>query len=335
MSRYRDPEWLRTEYVDKDRTLSDIADQLDVHTSTISKWKNRFNIEKSAQREQLECPVCGTNFVRYRYEVQRATYTNVCSQECIYAARKQGILNWMDSILRGDARDMSELPDQSVDLVITSPPYNVDVDYAAYDDDQSISAYRQFLIEAFEECHRVLRSDGGRLVVVIAGSGSGESHVPLNRVAMAAADEASFSLRRELIWDKSVSAGRSSIFGSYKSASAPAFHEQHESILVFYTDQYNRIDSGKDTISKNDFLTSTDSVWKISAANQAYDHPAPFPVELPRRAIELLSYKGDIVLDPFIGTGTTAVAASKTDRHYVGYDVSEDYCELARSRLRE
>lgn len=332
---YRDPEWLRAEYVEKDRTLADIADQLNVATSTISKWKTKFGIKKSAQKEGLECPVCGTEFVRYQYEIDRAKYATLCSRECMYSARQRGMLDWKNSILQGDARDMTELPDGSIDLVVTSPPYNVDLEYENYDDDRSANAYEQFLTTAFRESHRVLRNDGGRLAVVIAGAGSGESHIPMNRVAMTAAERAGLSLRRELVWDKSVSAGRSSIFGSYRSASAPAFHEQHESILICYTDQYNRPDSGEDTIGKDEFLSATDSVWSIPAVTQAHDHPAPFPVELPRRIIELLSFKDDIVLDPFVGSGSTAVAAAETGRQYVGYDISADYCDMARSRLRE
>lgn len=124
--------------------------------------------------------------------------------------------------------------------------------------------------------------------------------------------------------------------GSYKSASSPAFYANHESLLIFYSDTFRRPDDGQDTISKAEFLKATDSVWEIpSSSSSRIGHPAPFPEELARRAIEILSYKGDVVLDPFLGSGTTAVAAQQTDRQYIGYELSEEYCELARKRVEE
>lgn len=340
---YRDPEWLREEYLSKDRSLSEIATDVGVDTSTISRWKQKHGIRNKSERIQMGCPVCDEDFVRYRYEVERAEYENFCSRECLHQGRREGMLDWRNSILHGDAREMEELPDESIDLVLTSPPYNLGVkyqdsnqDFEGFDDDRDQAEYQEFLTEVLSECYRVLREKGGRLVLIVGGMGSEQGDTPTDHLVLETALNLGFQLRREIIWDKGVSAGRSPIYGSFMSASSPAIFERHESILVFYTDSFKRPDPGTDTIDKDTFLKSTDSVWQISTDSKiGNQHPAPFPVKLAQRAIELFSFEGDIVLDPFIGSGSTAIAAKRTDREYVGYDISKEYCNLARDRLAE
>lgn len=329
---YRDRGWFYRQYVDQNRSLTEMAENLGVAVSTLSRWRDRHEIKKTSQKVRLECPVCGTTFRRYQNRIERAKHRNVCSRDCLYEARREGLLDWVDRIITGDARAMDRIPDGAVDLVFTSPPYNVGVDYDGYDDTKSIDEYREFLRDVLAECVRVLRPQGGRLCLTIAGMEQGRDHVPANKLVMEEAEEVGLRLRRELIWDKSVSAGRSPMYGSFQSASCPAFYETHESLLVFYAGEFKRPDSGPDTIEKEEFIQATDSVWRLPASSYS-DHPSPFPVDLARRATELLSYQGDVVLDPFIGSGTTAIAAAQSGRHYVGYEISEQYSDIARARL--
>jgi modification methylase len=228
------------------------------------------------------------------------------------------------------SENMAELPDKSVHLAITSPPYNVGKDY---DEDLSLSEYRDFLKRVFRELYRVL-VPGGRFCLNIANLGR-SPYVPLNAYLALDLIECGFLMRGEIIWDKGASASRSTAWGSWASPSNPTLRDVHEYILVFSKEGYRRQLQGRpSTITREDFLSFTKSVWSFNAEPaKKTGHPAPFPVELPRRCIELYSAADDVVLDPFIGAGATAVAAVNTKRRYVGYETEQAYCELAERRL--
>jgi len=142
-------------------------------------------------------------------------------------------------------------------------------------------------------------------------------------------------MRGEIIWDKAASAGASTAWGSWMSASNPAMRDVHEYILVFSKGEMQRRGKGKrSTISREEFLKYTKSVWSFPTESATrVGHPAPFPVELPYRLIQLYTFEGDVVLDPFCGSGTTCVAALMTNRHYIGFDNNEEYVKLARERI--
>jgi site-specific DNA-methyltransferase (adenine-specific) len=145
-------------------------------------------------------------------------------------------------------------------------------------------------------------------------------------------------MRGEVIWNKASSGSPSTAWGSWLSAKNPILRDIHEYILVFSKGLFSRgsINGSKSTISKEEFLEYTKSVWTFSAESaRRVGHPAPFSVELPSRAIKLYTFEGDVVLDPFMGSGQTAIAAIKTNRHYVGYDISKEYVRLAERRIRE
>jgi site-specific DNA-methyltransferase (adenine-specific) len=147
-----------------------------------------------------------------------------------------------------------------------------------------------------------------------------------------------FLMRGEIIWEKGSSAGTSTAWGSWKSASNPTLRDTHEYILVFSKDSFGRLNGAdhKSTISKEQFLEYTRSVWSFPAESaRRIGHPAPFPVELPYRLIQLYTYAGDVVLDPFMGSGQTGIAAVKAGRHFVGYDIDQKYCALAERRILE
>src|SRR3990170_4683287 len=148
--------------------------------------------------------------------------------------------------------------------------------------------------------------------------------------------EAGFMMRGEIIWNKASSASGSTAWGSWMSATNPVLRDIHEYILVFSKDSFSRPAEGREsTIRKEDFLEWTKSVWTFSAVSaRQVGHPAPFPEELPRRLIQLYTFKGDVVLDPFCGSGTACLAAMKDGRHYIGYDVEPEYIELANRRIK-
>ena len=241
-------------------------------------------------------------------------------------------LQTLDHIILGDSQKMDKIPNDSVHLMITSPPYNVSKDY---DDDLTLKEYLSLLNDVFKETWRVL-VPGGRAAINVANIGR-KPYIPLHAYIIDIMHKIGFHMRGEIIWNKSASAGVSTAWGSFASASNPCLRDVHEYILVF-SKLTNKLEKGNktNTIKKEDFVQWSKSIWSFAAVSaKKIGHPAPFPEELPRRIIEFYSYKGDVILDPFVGSGTTAIAALKLKRHYVGYEISKEYYELANNRINE
>jgi site-specific DNA-methyltransferase (adenine-specific) len=238
-------------------------------------------------------------------------------------------------VINGDSKSMP-LPDNCVHLVVTSPPYNAS---KAYDEDLSLTDYLSMLHDVFAECYRVL-APGGRMVVNVANLGR-KPYIPLTSHVNLIMHDIGFMHRGEVIWDKSASAGSSCAWGSFQSASNPCLRDIHEYLLMFSKGDYKlprtkteRAEGRIDTIGKEEFIQQTKSIWSFATESaKRVNHPAPFPVELPKRCIEMFTFVGDVVLDPFLGSGTTAVAAKMTGRKYVGCDLSAEYCDIAKERL--
>ncbi len=279
---------------------------------------------------------------------------------------------------------MAAVPDASVQLVVTSPPYNVAKDYSDHDDNLSLDAYVSLLNAVWRECYRVLVA-GGRLCVNVANTDRKPylSLVSLIDEQLRTSGQ-SWLHRGHIIWDKGSSAGVSTAWGSFGRASNPTLRDVHEYITVWSKDQLKLAGGGETGVTGNQFVAWTRSIWrpeellpelqkkiaeKLADARKRdkddawiaesiaravwsqatipgetvwemtteswVDHPAPFPVELPKRVIALYTQPGDVVLDPFMGSGSTAIAAKLTGRHYVGYELSTEYCALAEKRLRE
>jgi len=226
---------------------------------------------------------------------------------------------------------MDELPDCSVHLMVTSPPYNVGKEY---DDDLTLDEYRAFLKRVMTEVYRVL-VPGGRACINVANFGR-RPYLPLHALVIQDMLEVGFLMRGEIIWDKAGSASPSTAWGSWCSPSNPCLRDTHEYILVFCKKVFkrNKPSFRKPTITRDEFLEFTKSVWRFPAEQASkIGHPAPFPVELPYRLIQLYTFEGEVVLDPFIGSGTTAIAALKTGRSFVGYEVDPNYVALANQRI--
>ncbi len=238
--------------------------------------------------------------------------------------------NSLDRLYCKSSENMEDIPDSSVHLVITSPPYNAKKEY---DKDLSLDEYRALLKSVFAEAYKKLVT-GGRLCINIANLGR-KPYIPLHSYIIEDMLDIGYFMRGEIIWDKGSSASPSTAWGSWMSAANPVLRDVHEYILVFSKDSFSRKKNGKvNTIEKEDFLEWTKSVWHFPAVSaRSIGHPAPFPEELPHRLIQLYSFKGDVILDPFCGSGTTCLAALKDGRHYIGYDIMPEYIELAKERI--
>lgn len=241
----------------------------------------------------------------------------------------------LNTIIASSCENMKDIPNNSLHLMITSPPYNVSKEY---DNDLSLNEYLNLLKNCFAETYRVL-VDGGRACINIANIGR-KPYIPLSDYVSKIMIEIGFNMRGEIIWNKSAGAGISTAWGSFQSASNPILRDVHEYILIFSKGNYKRErdkeekELRKDNITKEEFIEWTKSVWTMNTESaKRIGHPAPFPEELPNRLIKLFSFTNDIVLDPFMGSGTTAIAAIKNNRNFVGYEINEEYINLANNRI--
>jgi len=254
-----------------------------------------------------------------------------------------------DQILVGDSRSMAELADCSVALIVTSPPYFAGKAYEAVLGSGHVPAsyieYLDMLAAVFTECWRVLEP-GGRIAVNVANLGRKPYRSLSADVTRILQDDIGFLLRGEVVWQKAQGASGNCAWGSFASAANPVLRDVSERVVVASKGRFDRALSRaerkrrglphEDTISREEFMEATLDVWTVRPESaRRVNHPAPFPVELPERFIELYTYKGDVVLDPFMGSGSTAVAAVRTGRRYVGYDTDPDYVDRATTRAKE
>lgn len=246
----------------------------------------------------------------------------------------------------GDARNMAAVPDDTVALVVTSPPYYAGKDYesdpGADGSPSTWDDYLHLLGDVLSECRRVLEP-GGRIAVNVANLGrkpwrnlAGEvSHILTGL---------GFLLRGEHVWIKAEAASGSAAFGSWLSPANPSMRDLTERVVVASKDSFGRIGSSRQrreagrpweaTITKDEFLSWTYDTWKIRPESaRRIGHPAPFPIELPERLIKLHTYRGEVVLDPFCGSGSAGIAALTTGRKFIGYDLDPAYVGLAGRRI--
>ncbi|MFO7318603.1 MAG: site-specific DNA-methyltransferase [Limnochordia bacterium] len=236
---------------------------------------------------------------------------------------------YVDRIFCHTSEAMDHVPDQTVALAFTSPPYNAGKEY---DLDLGLEEYLGLIGRVGAEVYRVLKP-GGRYVINIANLGR-KPYIPLHAYFYAVHMELGFLPAGEIIWRKGKGASGSCAWGSWKSAKAPRLRDVHEYLLVFAKESFSRPDDGVSDIGRDEFMASTLSVWEIPPESaRKVGHPAPFPVELAEKVIRLFSFVGDIVLDPFNGSGTTCVAAKRNGRRYIGYDIDPAYCAMAEKRL--
>ncbi|MGZ6925880.1 MAG: DNA-methyltransferase [Acidimicrobiia bacterium] len=253
----------------------------------------------------------------------------------------------VDRIVVGDARDMAGVPDACVALVVTSPPYFAG---NAYEEEMGQGhvpadyvAYLEMLRDVFAECARVLEP-GGRIAVNVANLGRKPYRSLASDITAILQDDLGLLLRGEVVWVKGKGATGSTAWGSFQSAANPVLRDLSERIVIASKGRFDRAvgrprraQDGlphENTISKEEFMEATLDVWNIAPESaKRVGHPAPFPVELPGRCIRLFTYVDDVVLDPFMGSGTTAVAALQNGRHFLGFETDPTYVALAEQRI--
>jgi len=272
----------------------------------------------------------------------------------------------LNRIYNSDARAMEEVDDSSVQLVVTSPPYNVGKNYNFYEDRRPLEHYLDFLMLVWKECQRVL-VPGGRVAVNVANTGR-NPYIPLHSFIIQQFLDLGFLMRGEILWDKSATAGVSTAWGSFARASNPTLRDTHEYIMVFSKEtmrleqphtrgEYSGIENmefvewtrsiwHKNGTAKKAIKETARSIWRFGTQSKkvkskisngqkkGVHHPAPFPLDLPLRLILLYTNVDDIVLDPFMRSGSSAIAAKLTQRHYIGYEISPEYVELANERIQ-
>lgn len=257
----------------------------------------------------------------------------------------------VDEIFHGDARSVTDqqIADRSVALLVTSPPYFTGKEYET---DAASGYVPGSYVEYLEWLHDVLAAalpklePGGRMAVNVANLGRKPYRSLSSDVISILQDDLGMLLRGEIIWQKAKGAGGSCAWGSFRSPQNPVLRDVTERVIIASKGRFDRAVKRKvreeqglpnrPSIETDEFLEATIDVWEIpSESATKIGHPAPFPVALPRRLIELYTYEDDLVYDPLMGSGTTAVAAVETGRHYVGFDTEASYIELARERLAE
>ena len=235
-------------------------------------------------------------------------------------------------IINGDITK-SRLKNNTVDLIVTSPPYNLDIKYGSIDDQLAYSDYLIFTKKWMTKCYSMSKDDG-RFCLNIALDKNKGGHNSVYADLVTIAKSVGWNYFTSIVWNEG-NISRRTAWGSWLSASAPYVIAPVEMIAVFYKKQWKKFKKGESDISRDDFMGWTNGLWTFSGeSKKKIGHPAPFPIELPKRCINLFTYVGDTVLDPFLGSGTTLVAACKSNRKSIGVDIDLNYCKLALERIK-
>ncbi len=248
-------------------------------------------------------------------------------KEHLYFEAESGILYC------GDCREiLKTLPSSSIDLILTSPPYNLGIEYDEWNDNLPYDEYLQLIESFLKESFRVLKKDGRIVINHYLSCGTSEFRfAPLMDINYIATRNIGFKHHGIGIWmDRTIS--KATAWGSWLSPSAPYVNSPLEGFLILYKDQWKKEKKGKSSISKEDFILFTRGIWEIPPERNR-DHPAPFPEKIAKLVIECLTYEGDVVLDPFAGSGTTLVVAEKLKRKWIGIEISKNYCKMIKNRI--
>jgi site-specific DNA-methyltransferase (adenine-specific) len=237
-------------------------------------------------------------------------------------------------IINDDILKMQAIAENSIDLTVTSPPYGVDIKYETYDDSIPYSRYLDFTREWLQKCFN-LSKDDGRLCLNIPLDKNKGGHQSVAADITSIAKELGWKYHSTIIWNEQ-NISRRTAWGSWLSASAPFVIAPVEVILILYKKVWKKTHRGKSDITRKEFIEWTNGVWNFSGESKnRIGHPAPFPLELPRRCIKLFSYVGDTILDPFLGSGSTLLACLETNRIGIGVEINKKYCDIAIKRLKQ
>jgi len=236
-------------------------------------------------------------------------------------------------IYNSDILKFNSINENSIDLIITSPPYNVDIKYNSHNDTMSYDDYLLFTKQWLTTCYKFLKNDGRFcLNIPLDKNKGGQQSVYADVTTIA--KQVGFKYHSTIIWNEQ-NISRRTAWGSWLSAAAPYVIAPVEVIVVLYKKEWKKTSgSKKSDITKQEFMEWTNGVWNFSGeSKKRIGHPAPFPIELPRRCIKLFSFIDDIILDPFMGSGSTLLACLQTERKGIGIEIDKNYCELAKKRL--
>lgn len=236
-------------------------------------------------------------------------------------------------IYNADFLSIRAIKRNSIDLIITSPPYNVQIEYSLHDDTASYVDYLDFTKSWLKKC-LLLSKDDGRfcLNIPLDKNKGGQQSVYADITSIA--KKVGWNYHSTIIWNEQ-NISRRTAWGSWLSASAPYVIAPVETIVILYKNNWKKTSGSLESdISRDDFMEWTNGVWNFSGeSKKKVGHPAPFPIELPRRCIKLFTFVGDTVLDPFLGSGSTLIASVQTERKGIGVEIDKNYCELAKKRL--
>lgn len=240
---------------------------------------------------------------------------------------------YCDDIITTEAIELN-----SIDLIVTSPPYNVDINYEGYKDNIPYDKYLEFSEKWLRKCYELAKEDGRLCLNIPLDKSKGRSEEGFQSVyadITNIAKKVGWKYQSTIIWNEQ-NISRRTAWGSWLSASAPYVIAPVEVIVVMYKKKWKKTHKGISDITKDEFIEWTNGVWNFQGENRSkVGHPAPFPVELPKRCIKLFSFVGDTILDPFLGSGTTLIACLELNRKGIGVEINPKYCELAVKRLKE
>lgn len=236
-------------------------------------------------------------------------------------------------LIHDDVLTTNLVEENSIDLIVTSPPYNVDIQYNSHNDDLSYQEYLDFCLKWMRRCYKWLKDDGRFcLNVPLDKNKGGQQSVGADITSIA--KRVGFQYHSTIIWNEG-NISRRTAWGSWMSASAPFVIAPVELIIVLYKSQWKKTSGSKESdITKEEFMEWTNGVWSFNGeSKKKIGHPAPFPLELPRRCVKMFSYVGDVILDPFSGSGSTIIASVLNNRNAIGIEIDYKYCELSKTRI--
>lgn len=293
----------------------------------LSRAENGYKV--IANKDVQECPISEPR--HNEVSLDNTSLEKTLAKSCGKAYfQTESVCIYNDDILKTEA-----IENDSVDLIVTSPPYNVDIRYETYDDKIPYDKYLEFSEKWLKKCYNLTKDDGRLcLNIPLDKNKGGQQSVCADLTTIA--KKVGWKYHATIIWNEQ-NISRRTAWGSWLSASAPFVIAPVEVIVVLYKKRWKKTSgSGKSNITRDEFLEWTNAVWNFSGESRnRIGHPSPFPIELPRRCIKLFSFIGDVVLDPFLGSGTTLIACLEAERKGIGIEIDEKYCGLAVKRLKQ